>query len=524
MIALPTFDWSCFRLPSAALTGLCATLEGRREARLSTAVRRLKEEEWQVFRLTDRHFRLLVYRSPEQRPPVLEEMLPDIDRLICSVAKHYSDASSPFLNYDDMVSEGRTKLVELLNAGQIQQQRTRKDFFKLLKTCLNNQARSKVQKYVYTEKRTGVKPPPRDQRFNPTGDTCEEVISQKHVELSLDDDDLHLQVGDTSADGREWQELVADYADQLSELEAVVFKQLVSPNEAALSYAYLDSFYGQQTGRVQIKIKPHHLALGLQITDELFREAVLSIRQKIQIYRSMSEDEQAERARWNATIAQLKLVFGVQIPPASDEMTIRRLFTIAARIQNSKVNEQVAEMLEAIGAKIPRLHKDLMSCYGVLYSETVRQCQCCGLKKSCYVEAANLGLNRITLSPLLLGARQTRTPVVLARTEDGDDVGVTFDEAEVLMYLEQYFARFRRGDDIYYGHNGEVAERQIMLFCLGAQTRPLLLKFCNPSNELKNLLQLRNKCYYPPDNATTQQVQELIERHAKEALEHAESA
>jgi len=233
----------------------------------------------------------------------------------------------------------------------------------------------------------------------------------------------------------------------------------------------------------------------------------------------MSDDEQLEKARQSATIAQLKAVFGVQIPPTADDMLIRRLFTIAARDQHLKLNQQVAEMLETIGAKVPRLHKDMISCYGVLYKAYDRRCQSCGLKKSCHVEAANLGLTKITLSPRLLGSRQVRSPVALPIVDGEDTPGAaSYDEAEILSYLDEYFTKFKRGDSIYYGHNTEDADRQVLLFCLGSQTTPLMIRFCSPNESLKKKLVVKGKSWFVQAGTPTATVTALLDQHAKDML------
>ena len=340
----------------------------------------LFEWDWNSVRLTDRRFRLVMYRSPSMRPPVLDEMMPDCERLIHSVAQKFSDQTSPHLQFDEMVGEGRLKLAEILDKGHEQKQKTRTNFFKFFKTSLQNHAKSRVQKYRFTEKRTGVKPPPRHERFTvpppiPDEDEKQPPTHHKQVELSLDDTDLHLQVADTSDDTAEFKHITEDYAAQLSELEQVVFKQLCQPNELAWSKAYLDAQYLRMPGKFSVKIKHVHLAEGLELSLELFEEAVLRIKQKIAAYRAMTDAEQLEQARVSATIAQLKAVFGVQIPPNADDMLIRRLFTIAARDQHTKINQQVAEMLEIVGAKVPRLHDNMIACYGVLYTAYDRRCQ-----------------------------------------------------------------------------------------------------------------------------------------------------
>lgn len=468
----------------------------------------------------DRAVALHFYTEPSRRPPVLDEMMPDIERLIYSVAQRYSDQTSQYLQIEELVGEGRLKLAELITKGQLDKQKTRSNFFKVLKASLQNQAKSRIQKYRFTEKRTGIKPPPRKDRLSPESSEAISDYShrQKQVEMSLDDTDLHLQVSDGSHSEQEWREVVEEYAALLTKPERVIFSQMVQPDEAAWAAAYVDSFMLKSSSAVTFKIKYHHMAEGLELKYKEFQEYVLSIKRKILAYRAMTDSDLQAKERQSAITAQLKVVFGVQIPPTSDSMLVRRLFTIAAREQYTKINAQVAEMLEAVGAKVPRLHKDMVQCYGVLYLESDRRCQSCGLKKSCYTEAANLGLTTITLSPRLLGARQTRQPVILPSMEGDAPVSSTYDEDEIISYLDENFVKFGRGADIYYGYDVEAADRQVLLFCLGSQMSPLRLRFCAPSDALKKKLMPKAKCWYPADDASTSEITALIEQHAEENL------
>ena len=449
--------------------------------------------------------------------------MPDCERLIHSVAQRFSDKTSPHLEFEEMVGEGRLKLAEILDKGHEEKQTSRTNFFKFFKTSLQNNAKSRVQKYRFTEKRTGVKPPPRHERFAAPGSAAEETegqpLHQKQVELSLDDTDLHLQIADVSDETTEFKEVAEDFSAVLSEIEQVVFKQLYQPNDKAWAIAFVDAHYLRMPGKFTLKLKHACLAEGLEMTLELFEETVLRIKQKILAYRNMSESEQLEKARQSATIAQLKAVFGVQIPPSADDMLVRRLFTVAARDQNTKLNQQVAEMLEIIGAKVPRLHKDMIGCYGVLCVAHDRRCQSCGLKKSCFVEASNLGLTKVTLSPRLLGSRQQRSPVILP-VFDGEETSgaASYDEAEILSYLDDSFTKFKRGDSIYYGFDTEGTDREVLLFCLGNQLSPLIIRFCSPGEGLKKKLVVKGKSWFAPDNTLTTALTALLDQHAKDTL------
>jgi hypothetical protein len=472
----------------------------------------------------------LIFHEPTLRPPVLDEMMPDIERLIASVAQRFSDQTTPHLHFDEMVGEGRLKLAELLDKGHLDKQPNRAAFFKFFKASINNQARSRVQKYRFTEKRTGVKPPPREERFavhkpeehDEDDHAHVQEQHQKSVELSLDDPDLNLQVPDEGCSPHEtMREVVDDYEVLLTEIEKLVFRQLIQANDLAWCYAMVDSSFHKKPGKISVKIKHQHLAQGLGMSPELFEEAVLSIRAKINDYRRMSEEQREDKSRYNAVLAQLKEIFGLQIPPSADDMLVRRLLTLAARDQYTKVNEQVGELLEEVGAKIPKSHGDTLSCYGVLYQKNHRICNACGLRHSCATEASNVGLTKIMVSPKLLGARSIRVPAVLPMME-GETMtalGDNTDDAEVLSYLEETFRRTVWKGEVWFSPlESEPKDRQF-IFCLGEHAVPLKLRFCNPSDELKKSLVDGGKGgWYAPENNGVREVILLIEQHAKDCI------
>jgi hypothetical protein len=412
----------------------------------------------------------------------------------------------------------------LLDAGHLDRQCSRADFFKFFKASINNQARSRVQKYRFTEKRTGVKPPPREQRFLPKTEEHDDddhpvVEYQKSVELSLDDPDLNLQVPDEGCTPHEtMREVVDDYEVLFTEIEKLVFRQLIQANDLAWCYAMVDASFHKKPGKITVKIKHQHLAQGIGLSLELFEEAVLSIRAKINSYRSMSDEQREDTARYNAILAQLKEVFGLQIPPVADEMLIRRLLTLAARDQYTKVNEQVAEMLEEVGAKIPRIHGDMLSCYGILFQKNHRICNACGLRHSCATEAANVGLTKITISPKLLGARQIRVPAVLPTLEGDEPVmpATDSDDGEIITYLEETFRRTVWKGEVWFSlHETETKDRRF-IFCIGEQTIPLRLRFCNPSEELKKgLVDGGAGRWFVSEKLSVREVTALIDQHAK---------
>ena len=494
-------------------------------------------------RLAPRRLSLIYDSWPvSARPAVLDEMMPDITRLINSVATRFSDKTCAHLHFDEMVGECRLKLAELISRGELVRQPTRGNFFRFFKTSLQNQARSRVQKYRFTEKRTGIKPPPRESRVYTGSEPEDDAVHHdtvsitpehhKNVELSLDDPELNLQVsseqsvGVDNSGGHGYSEVMDDYAALLTDVEALVFRQMAAANERAYWYAYVDACYNRTLAKLQVKVKSAHLAMGIGMSPELFEEAVLSIRQKIQTYRNMTDDERLQEARRSAVLAQLKQVFGLQIPPNTDDMLVRRLLTIAARDQYCKVkdNLQLAEMLELVGAKVPKMQADgNLACYGVLYQKNQRHCNHCGLRESCAVEAANVGLGKIALSPRLLGARQTRVPAVLPVSEEAPPAleAGSADAAEIITYLDENFARAVRTNaaEIFFSLSSDNADKRSFLFCVESIECQFRLRICNPSENLKMRLESDKRRWYAPVTASVQDVISLIDQHAKESME-----
>lgn len=484
-----------------------------------------------------RHRYFLIFQDPKFRPPVLDEMMPDLQRVIASVAQTYCDSTSPQLQFDELMGEGNLKLAELITKDKLTTLPTRVQFFKYFKGAVNNHARSRVQKYRFTEKRTGQKPPPREQRFQPvttaTGTTSEEhepvVMPEYHknVDLSLDDPDLAIQVPDQHQEGNvddrdiSWGfgQTSAEYAFLLSPVEKLVFHEMISPSAHARTFAEQDALRKTNRGKLSIKIKFCHMAEGIGLAPELFEEAVLSIRNKIKEYRMLTESEQQKLARENAIISQLKQVFGLQIPPDIDRMVVSRLLTMAARDQFDKLNPDINEMLTEVGAKVPRsIGGDKLACYGVLYQKNCRQCNTCDLRHSCAVEAANLGLTKMAFSNKLLGVRQQRIPAFLPRASAEISAQISSaDEAEIISHLDETFKRAERGGQTYYFHLVATGNRRY-LFCV-ERTAPLKLRFCNPSASLKKRLVGKQKTWCAREEATLVEIISLIEQHGKETFD-----
>lgn len=459
--------------------------------------------------------------------------MPDLQRVIATVAQRYCDTTTPHLQFDELMSEGNVKLSELITKGMLENEEkcpTRLSFFKFFKAAVSNHACSRVQKYRFTEKRTGQKPPPRSQRFIPSAKPDEDDQPQpeyhKNVDLSLDDPDNGLQVPDQAHQGEQddheidwgFSDTAAEYAHLLTRVEKLIFHDMILPSPHARCHAMLDAWRKSNHDKLSIKIKFAHMAEGMGLAPEVFEEAVLSIRNKIKAYRMLNETEQEGAARRNAIVAQLKQVFGLQIPGDIDDMVVRRMLTMAAREQFDKVNGQISEMLTEVGAKVPRsIGGGKLACYGVLYQKNCRQCNTCDLRHSCAVEAANLGLTKMVQSPRLLGARQPRTPAFLPRTDTANHVS-NLDEAEIISHLQETFQQAERNGLTYYYHHVGDEKKRRYIFCV-ERTSPLRLRFCNPSDALKKRLVGKQKTWFPRDEASMTEIVALIEQHGKETFE-----
>lgn len=453
----------------------------------------------------------LLFETPKYRPAVFEEIQSDVERFIANAARVYTDTSCPELQFEELVAEGRSKLAYLIAHGYLVSTVTRLGFFKVFATTVNNHFRSQVQKYRYTEKRTGVKPPPRNEIFKGQN-------RPKTMEICADDPDNHVQIPDRGYNcaETEMREVMEDFGQFLTPLENLVVAQLVEPNARAWSVAYVDAHRGRMPGQaIKVRLAPVFLAYGIGVPVSLFEKAVLSIRQKYTDYRRMTPDQQEERIHRSATLAQLAKVFNLQIPPVED-IVIRRMLTLAARMQHEKCNDQVKTMLQEVGAYVPAVIAGELGCYGVLYKRTDQRCQSCGLNKPCRVKAANLGLDKMTLSPQLLGSKGARTPAIIA---ENAPVDASQRDMEVMVYLDENFQRTTYRDRLHWVHNDRPGKTRY-LFHVETSSKGLIVKFVEPSDALRTRLQKMGKAWCAPPNFSASETIGYIDQHAKDTLVH----
>ena len=456
-------------------------------------------------------------------PLRLEDVLEDAKRLGSAVASRYMDPSCVNLHQDELEGEARLALSNVLHKGWLDRAKTRVEFFKILKTAIANRMRSAVQQNRFTQKRTGIKPPPKGER------NVYSTERTKPNEISLDDPDAHLQVSEEDQglheDDYDTKTLMDDIRRHCDWATLPVFEQMIEPCLAALVLAQLEARRGQTDKHIEIKISHDHILQANQeansitgelesvITREGWNIAVLRIQRITQKLRAMNPED----LRYEAAFQALCTLFNVQVPACTKPMVVRRLFTIAARDNWQKITPDVEALLSDVGAVGPKFTKDEMNCYGVLYQRGHKICESCGVKIGCAAQAANVGLGDITIHPKLLGAKLRRVPYIVpnpARTEE--PVTSSMRDSEILGYLWKNFKKVTHQGELYFQPK-DFPDKQKLLFCVGERTIPLRLRFCNPDQELRSRLVYVNKCFYASDATPAELVIEYINEHAKMA-------
>lgn len=492
-----------------------------------------------------------IFKDPALRPPYLDEMLPDIDKVVSSIAHRYTDQSCPGLHFDELKSQGYAKLAKLIHDGYLDKLPSRVEFFKLFKTAVGNHIKGLVMKYRFTQKRTGTKAPSREEqkRLMSMG---VEIASYKPIEVSLDDEEAALQVSEEQSQmfsRVESSDFDADLKSILTAIEYAVYNELETPSKAAWIIAELDARRGKDDCSISININEKHHAAALGLSLDEYKIIVERIGRKIMDYTNQTVDDELEI---NKAILELEKVFQVQLPPNLDKVVMRRLFTMAARDQLHKLNDQVKEHLKVVGAKIPELQGGRLRCFGVLYQKSDRICELCAVNKECAVEAHNFGLDEIVLSPKVLGAKQTRTPSLIINKEnettntggleensplemtvvDGQECTesmtqaaapiIELKEADIAGHLAQHF----RGPFVlnkafprqtYYRHRDKIPSGKIVwLFRTENISGKLTVLFCNPEKELAAKLAKKGNGYYLPESIQFSECAALIATHAKD--------
>jgi len=120
-----------------------------------------------------------------------EDLTGDIERLIRAVVIPYVDYSNPLMHEEELRAECRAKLAQIIAADRLQACPTRAKAFGFIKTAMRNHVRSLVQKFAFTQKRTGFKAPAKNRRSL----SCTSASQPKLTKFSLDDQASALRVG-----------------------------------------------------------------------------------------------------------------------------------------------------------------------------------------------------------------------------------------------------------------------------------------------------------------------------------------
>lgn len=424
-----------------------------------------------------------MWSKPELRPPVYDEMVGDMGNIINKVVAPYVSQSCMELHFEELVSECWAKTTKMNADGLLTRCRTRSEYFAQYKTAIVNHVCSLIQKYIFTEKRTGVKAPPKDKRSSITEHTA------RPMEVRIDDPDANVQISEIESgdDSASFRELLEEVAVRLNYLEKGVLNQLISPNEEALFYARQEAEIGRDVGDpLRVRIRQEHLAKGIGISIEQFHQIHDSIKQKCLFMKSQQNEDPHEAA----AMATLLQFFGIQIPRSIDEITRKRALMVAARHQYDRLkdNDGIKSALAACEIPVPEMRNDRFTCFGVMFQKHHRTCDNCGVKDACEVKAANFGLGEITMSSKLLGARNIRVAVIRPSRMSAVALGDEREE-EILAFLDENFRRVQQGEGpIHYRHKDRTAAPGVgneqMIFTLESAS-PLRLRFINPAEELK---------------------------------------
>jgi hypothetical protein len=497
------------------------------------------------------YYRFRVELFPSQ-PLTYDEVRTDCDSVVASVARQYTDQSCVELHYEDLISEGNRKITECINKGVFERfSGRRSELFRWIKTCVNNHIKGLVHRYRGTYKRTGLRPPAKGETnwgFRPK------------PEVSLDDPEANIRLPHHHEPRfSNFPSLKADMAVILNPVEFLVFRQLVEPDDAALTFAMQDAYRGRRGyGELRVRVTSEHMACALGLAQDQFLQVQASVQRKVKDY--MSDPKSADVAR-NAAVTSLEKTFRLHIPRSVEPVVVRRLLTLAARANPELVDQKVATLLESAGAKVPKFDAGgNLNCFGVLYQRENRVCASCGLRESCAIEAANYGLGEVTLSPKLLGAKGsartatftdspaeaieamgaaplappppraeplTETPLEEASASHSrvyrKAVPQTQREDEIEAHLYDQFRPMMFTDDLYFKHRVEREDRKSRhCFWLGrVDNLPgghFALRFCKPSDALKDRLLHHDVSYYLPPDCSIEEAIRLIDQHADEAF------
>lgn len=227
----------------------------------------------------------------------LEDVMPDIHRLMKSLASHCVDTSNVNLHFDELLCELNVKLASVL------QNRTvcfdsREKFFSFLKVSFRRHLNSTVQKYALTFKRTGAKPKETDTADHDqpchVPNRCNDTDDYGAPTVAMDDDELGAQHWLGENDNRFDELSLSDeirhfVSAHLTDDEKLVFFQEAEPNDAAMRLAYGMAQDSRKTRKFRVLDK--HKAEGIGMSIHAYKRHLDNIRSK------MAEHWKFERSR-----------------------------------------------------------------------------------------------------------------------------------------------------------------------------------------------------------------------------------
>ena len=470
--------------------------------------------------------------------PPIEDMMADIEVVIAGIARKYTDPSCPELHFDELCQEGRVKFSGLLDRAYFERKRVRSraEFFSVFKTCVNNHIKGRVMKFRFTQKRTGLRPPSKDEQLRMV-QLGHSIESYKPREIRIDDEEIGFQLEEGGHDAHTEEILIDDMRHLLNPQQWIVFNELHEPGVSTNIFAYIDSCRGKKHGSsTTVTIDNSHRANGLGMSLEMFEQVMAQVQEKLTSYlKEMDTQDQ----QFTCAVASLAKVFGVEVPPTLAKVVVRRLFTLAARDQANRVTDEVRELLLQVGAKIPETN-GVLGCFGVLYKRGHNLCEICSLKEACSRESANFGLGEVVLSKELLSTtKQLRTPALVIREyppkednvphveerasliEDNSlPVTTSVRDGEVLHFLNENFKQVVVDDQHFYTHRERPVahERSRLIFCVTGRGL-FSLRFVKPSETLQNRLSRKKNGNYLSNDTPAQEAIDMINQHATETAQ-----
>ena len=471
-----------------------------------------------------KHRMFLIFEEAELRPPVYEEMQKDMEHVIYTSVANYEDRSCVEMHLDNLISECWCKVTEMSTKGAFDRCKNRMEYFALFKTGIMNHIYSHIQKYRFTEKRTGHAPPPKDKRKECY--TTEDFASTKPNEVRIDDPDSGFQIADmeSGCESKHFNELVEEIKIKLNPAESIVFEQMLSPNDRSMFYALYDAERGRQPGSpLKIAVRNEHLIKGL---DECFPPAYFnqlkkSIQAKCEFMKTHIEDDPKKMAAM-ATLIQF---FGVQIPASIPESIKTRMLMVATCNQFDRVceNEGIKSALATCEVPLPVKRGNKLSCFGIMYLKGFRTCQSCGQHDACAQQACNVGLDMVTLNHGLLDHKFMRIPVITPSRHKADSAfAASSRDEEILNFLGETLSMIDSNGEIMYRHKDNLnLKGNQSILSLGKQINPFMLRFINPSPEICDSLEYRSTgnagrpAYYLPDDMDAEEAMNVIRAHAE---------